>query len=107
MRSTLFFLLLFPSLAPADYLNCPCKVVKVADGDTAHVLDQTKTRYKIRLGGIDAPEPKQAFGRKSTENLARYVTGEYIEVEYEKSDRYGWIIGKLLQRWSDYKSVTD
>ena len=101
MRSTLFFLLLFPSLALSDYLNCPCKVVKVTDGDTVHVLDQSKTRYKIRLGGIDAPERKQAFGRKSTQNLAKYVAGEYIEVEYDKRDRYGRIVGKLLKDGRD------
>jgi endonuclease YncB( thermonuclease family) len=101
MRSTLFFLLLFPSLALADYLNCPCKVVKVTDGDTVNVLDQTKTLHKIRLGGIDAPERKQAFGRKSTDNLAKYVAGQNVEVEYEKRDRYGRIIGKLLKDGQD------
>jgi micrococcal nuclease len=101
MRSTLFFLLLFPSLAPADNLNCPCKVVKVTDGDTVHVLDQTKTQHKIRLQGIDAPERKQAFGRKSTDNLAKYVAGQNIEVEYEKRDRYGRIIGKLIKDGQD------
>ena len=47
--------------ALADFLGCPCKVVKVSDGDTVHVLDQAKERHKIRLGGIDAPERKQAF----------------------------------------------
>ena len=96
MRKILFFLLVFPSLALADYLNCPCKVVKVTDGDTVNVLDRSKTQHKIRLQGIDSPERKQAFRRKSTQNLASYVAGEYIEVEYEKRDRYGRIVGKLL-----------
>jgi endonuclease YncB( thermonuclease family) len=95
------FFPVFPSLAPADYLNCPCKVVKVTDGDTVNVLDQTKTLHKIRLQGIDAPERKQAFGRKSTQNLAKYVAGEYIEVEYEKRDRYGRIVGKLIKDGQD------
>ena len=80
----------------SDSLDCPCKVVKVTDGDTIHVLDQSKERHKIRLGGIDAPEKKQAFGRRSTKNLAEYVAGKYIEVEYSKRDRYKRIIGKLL-----------
>ena len=70
----MFFLLCFlPGLALSGYLDCPCKVIKVTDGDTVHVLDRTKTQHKIRLGGIDAPERKQAFGRKSTENLAKYL----------------------------------
>jgi endonuclease YncB( thermonuclease family) len=59
--------------------------------------------------GIDAPERKQAFGRKSTKNLARYVAGEFIEVEYEKRDRYGRIVGKLLKQGQDInlKQVKD
>lgn len=69
----LFLLSFVPGLALSDNLNCPCKVVKVTDGDTVNVLDQTKTLHKIRLQGIDAPERKQAFGRKSTQNLAKYV----------------------------------
>jgi endonuclease YncB( thermonuclease family) len=102
MRLSVFLLVcLFTHIAPADYLDCPCKVVKVTDGDTVNVLDQTKVLYKIRLGGIDAPERKQAFGRKSTENLASYVAGEYIEVEYDKRDRYGRIIAKLLKDGRD------
>ena len=97
MKYILFFFALFPNLVLADYLNCPCKVVKVTDGDTVNVLDQTKTLHKIRLQGIDAPERKQAFGRKSTQNLASYVAGQYIEVEYKKRDRYGRIVGKLIR----------
>ena len=93
MKSILLsFICLFPGLASSEYLDCPCKVVKVTDGDTVHVLDQTKTRYKIRLGGIDAPERKKAFGRKSGKNLASLVAGKYVEVEYNKRDQYGRII---------------
>ncbi len=92
---------LFPSLALSDYLNCPCKVVKVSDGDTVHVLDQSKTKHKIRLGGIDAPEKKQVFGKKSTKNLASLVAGKNVDVEYSKRDRYGRIIGKLIKDGQD------
>ena len=97
----IFLLVFFPSLAIADYLNCPCKVVKVSDGDTVHVLDQTKTKYKIRLGGIDAPEKKQLFGNKSTQNLSRLIAGKNVEVEYDKRDRYGRIVGKLIMDGQD------
>jgi endonuclease YncB( thermonuclease family) len=91
----------FASQTLADFLNCPCKVVKVTDGDTVNVLGQTKTLHKIRLSGIDAPEKKQAFGRKSTQNLAKYVASQSIDVEYEKRDRYGRIIGKLIKDGQD------
>ena len=95
-------LLIFSGSAFADYLNCPCKVVKVSDGDTVHVLDRSRTKHKIRLGGIDAPEKKQAFGRKSKENLAKYIAGQNVEVEYDKRDRYGRIIRKITKDGQDF-----
>jgi endonuclease YncB( thermonuclease family) len=87
--------------ASADRLDCPCKVVKVTDGDTVHVLDRGRERHKIRLGGIDAPESKQVFGKKSSKNLSRLVAGRNVEVEYDKRDRYGRIIGKILRDGQD------
>ncbi len=87
--------------ALAETLDCPCKVVKVSDGDTVHVLDQSNTKHKIRLGGIDAPEKKQVYGKKSTKNLANLIAGQNVDVEYNKRDRYGRIIGKLLKDGQD------
>ena len=92
---------LSPSLAISDYLNCPCKGVKVLDGDTVHVLDQSKTKHKIRLSGIDAPERKQLFSDKSTKNLSSFIAGKKVEVEYYKRDRYGQIVGKLTKDGHD------
>jgi endonuclease YncB( thermonuclease family) len=94
-------LLLSSAGAFADTLNCPCKVVKVTDGDTIHVLDQQKERHKVRLAGIDAPEKKQAYGNKSTQNLAKMIAGQNVEVEYNKRDRYGRIVGKVLRDGQD------
>jgi endonuclease YncB( thermonuclease family) len=82
--------------AGADALKCPCKVVKVSDVDTVHVLDRSRERHKIRLGGIDAPEKDQAFGRRSSQNLSRLIAGKNVTVEYSKRDQYDRIIGKLL-----------
>ena len=96
-KLTLLITTLLFNTAYADYLNCPCKVVKVVDGDTVYVLEQGRERHKIRLGGIDAPEHNQAFGNKSTDNLARLIAGKNINVEYVKRDKYGRIIGKLLK----------
>lgn len=99
--SGVLLLFLAPNTSFADALNCPCKVVKVTDGDTVHVLDQAKKRHRVRLGGIDAPEKKQAFGNKSKQNLVAMVAGQFIEVEFEKQDKYGRIIGKLLKDGQD------
>ncbi len=51
-------LLLAAPIAFADALTG--KVVKVADGDSITVLDNTNTQHRIRLQGIDAPETGQA-----------------------------------------------
>lgn len=45
------------------------RVVAVADGDSITVLDCEKVQHKIRLGGIDAPELQQPYGRQATEFL--------------------------------------
>ena len=92
---------LSPAFAIADYINWPCKVAKVTDGDTVHVLDQSSIKRKIRLGGIDASEMKLVFGKKSKENLSNLIAGKNVEVEYNKRDRYGRIIGKLIKDEQD------
>src|SRR5690554_2688684 len=48
------------------------KVIALADGDTITVLDG-KTQHKIRLTGIDAPERRQPFSRRSAEHLASFI----------------------------------
>ncbi len=87
--------------AHADQLDCPCKVTKISDGDTVHVQDRRNERHKIRLGGIDAPESNQVFGNKSTQNLSRLIARKHVEVEFEKRDRYGRIVGKILKDGQD------
>ncbi|WP_228256191.1 thermonuclease family protein [Aliarcobacter butzleri] len=71
------------------------KVVKVSDGDTITVLTSDKTQYKIRLNDIDAPEKKQAFGNKSKDNLAKYIAGKTVKVEYKTKDKYKRILGTI------------
>jgi len=60
------------------------------------VLDAGNTQHKIRLTGIDAPERGQAYGTKSKEHLSDSVAGETVVVEYDKYDRYGRVLGKVL-----------
>ncbi len=77
------------------------QVVGVTDGDTITVLDAGHTQYKIRLAGIDAPEKKQAFGQASKKSLSDLVFEEVVSVEYNKQDRYGRIVGKVLVKGVD------
>lgn len=77
------------------------RVVGVADGDTITVLDETKSQHRIRLGGIDAPEKKAPFGDKSKQSLSDMVYRQQVDVLWEKKDRYGRIIGKVMMPWGD------
>jgi endonuclease YncB( thermonuclease family) len=76
-------------------------IVRVTDGDTIVVLDADNTQHKIRLTGIDAPERGQAYGTKSKEHLSESVAGETVVVEYDKHDRYGRVLGKVLLEGED------
>lgn len=82
------------SLAHAEILTG--RVVKIADGDTVTVLDESNRQHRIRLIGIDAPERKQAFGTVSRQNLAGLVFGKTVAVEWNRRDRYQRILGKIL-----------
>src|SRR5690242_12545637 len=71
------------------------RVVRIADGDTITVLDATNAQHRIRLQGIDAPESHQAFGTQSKKNLSNMIFDQEVTVEYEKTDQYGRIVGKI------------
>ena len=76
-------------------------VVGIQDGDTITVLDSSKTTHKIRLTGIDAPEKKQPFGNASKQSLSDMVYERNVTIEYEKDDRYGRKLGKVLVNGQD------
>ncbi|MGJ0377327.1 thermonuclease family protein [Aliarcobacter cryaerophilus] len=77
------------------------KVVKVSDGDTVTILTSDKTQHKIRLNDIDAPEKKQAFGNKSKDNLAKYIAGKTVTVQYQKKDKYKRVLGTIYYNNTD------
>ena len=53
-------------------------------------------KYKIRLGGIDAPERKQDFSNRSKQSLSDLMFSKLVAVESTKKDRYGRAVGKVL-----------
>ena len=95
MRFTVFILLL-ASYATSSAATLTGRVVRVTDGDTIVILSEGNLQHKIRLQGIDAPERSQAFGNKSREHLSEMVASQLVVVEYDKRDRYGRIVGKVL-----------
>ena len=71
------------------------KVVSVIDGDTVKVLTMQKDLYRIRLADIDAPEKRQAFGKKAKYFLSDMIASKIIEVKVKSKDRYGRFIGTI------------
>jgi endonuclease YncB( thermonuclease family) len=71
------------------------QVIAVSDGDTVTLLDGDQIRHKIRLAGIDAPESRQPYGQLSRRSLSEMVEGQWVKVHYDKSDRYGRLVGKI------------
>lgn len=94
-----FAVALWPSAVFAGVITG--KVVGVIDGDTVIVLDSDNISYKVRLSGIDAPERKQAFGTRSRQHLSQLVFDKSVNIEYEKKDKYGRFVGKVLHATKD------
>ena len=86
--------LILYSPALADTLQG--KVVKIADGDTVTIADDSGMKHRIRLAGIDAPEKDQSYGDISTQGLVELLSGKTVTIEYEKRDHYKRIVGKVL-----------
>lgn len=96
MLNKLIILLITLNVNVAWTATLEGRVEGVADGDTIAVLDATITQYKIRLAGIDAPEKKQDFGNVSKKSLSDMVFNQQVKIDWDKTDRYGRIVGKVL-----------
>jgi len=106
-RSTIFLFVAFAALifhsipSFAEIRTLEGIVVKVADGDTITILDSNKDQHKVRIAGIDAPEKNQPFGNASRKRIGELVARKEVHVEFQKHDRYGRIVGKVLVRPPD------
>jgi len=103
-------LILIPFILYAETITG--KVVSVSDGDTITVLvinQTTNTTVKIRLSEIDCPEKKQAFGTQAKKALSEKIFGKMVAVEYNNTDRYGRIIGKIIfdGRWINKEMIEE
>lgn len=78
----IFVLFVAPALGFAD------EVIGITDGDTLTVLHDRKP-LRIRLGNIDAPEKKQAFGEKSKQSLSEMCFSKDATYVVQSIDRYG------------------
>jgi micrococcal nuclease len=85
------FVLLACQLPPTELRG---RVVKVIDGDTIEILDG-KSRTRVRLYAIDAPERGQDFYQKSKDFLASVVAGQTVRVVENRLDRWKRVVGDV------------
>jgi len=82
-------LLALAAAVPATAAEAIGMVIGVSDGDTLILLDATKTRHRIRLDAIDAPERSQPYGQRARQSLAGLAHGRTAQAQCGKVDRYG------------------
>ena len=76
-------------------------VARVVDGDTYIFVNASGNEIRCRMYGIDAPEMKQDFGKKSKENLTKMIEKQTVRVELVDIDRYGRAIVKTFLEGAD------
>jgi len=101
MRLKFFLLIVLFIATDIQAADLRGRVVGISDGDTLTILDSDRRQYKVRLAGIDAPEKSQAFGQASKTSLSEQAFGRDVVVVWDKQDRYGRIIGKILVNQQD------
>jgi endonuclease YncB( thermonuclease family) len=85
-------LLLLACFAHADTLEG--KVIHVGDGDSITICVEREP-VRVRLVGIDAPEYKQAFGKRSRKSLVDLCADRVARVTWNLKDRYGRTLGRV------------
>ena len=80
---------------PASGVDLTGRVVRVADGDTLSVLDNSNTQHKIRLYGIDTPERDQPHGKASRKALSALVAGQTVGIVVVETDKYDRTVGTV------------
>ena len=90
------------------FADFTAKVINVIDGDTIDVLNDNNQKLRIRLLGIDTPEPKQHFGSESSFYLNKILNGSSVVIisspEKNKPYTLGYykrIIGKVVMNGRD------
>ena len=71
------------------------RVVAIVDGDTVEVMHDGRAE-RIRLNGIDAPEHRQAFGRRAQDFLGEMIFQQNVRVVVRSKDRYGRTVADLF-----------
>ena len=102
---TIFLLTSF-SFAREPIRTVTGTVTKVSDGDTIHVTTPEKTKLRVRLYGIDAPEtpkidkrtghinkPGQPYGEEAKKALEGKIKGKQIRLDITDIDQNKRMVG--------------
>lgn len=65
------------------------KVVGITDGESIIILTGENEQVKVRLEGIDCPEPRQDFGNKAKQATSELCFGKNVRIVKTGKDRYG------------------
>jgi endonuclease YncB( thermonuclease family) len=76
------------------------KVVEINDGDLITVSNQNRP-VKVRLLGIDAPEPGQPFAEIARQHLKDLVIDKMVTVEYSSLGLHSSVVGKVILDGAD------
>lgn len=93
-------LVLVASTACEGMAGDPGKVVRVQDGDSVIVRQPEGQNLEVRLFGIDAPERRQPWSRRSRRALGNLVKDREVRVQVITEDAYGRTVA-VLHRTSD------
>lgn len=79
------------------------RVTRVVDGDTVHatVTGQGRKGVRIRLDGIDCPEPGQAFSQTARNFTRQFAFDQVVALRVVDVDRYGRLVGRLTRNGQD------
>lgn len=71
------------------------KVKRVIDGDSILVVDGNDVEFEVQLEGIDAPEMKQDFGKKSTNALTKLLKDQKVKLTWKDKDAYDRLLAQV------------
>lgn len=85
-----------------------CLVVAISDGDTLTARCGASGAYqqvKVRVAAIDAPESRQAFGKKSRQHLAQLCFRQQATLVPRDRDSYGRTVADVRCGGTDVASA--
>jgi len=93
-----YFVILFALLSGRVFAQDTVtgKVIRIIDGDTFEALMDRNVTERIRLHGIDCPEPNQPFSNTAKDKLAKLIFSKQVKFLRLGVDHYGRTIAIVL-----------